>query len=152
MAASKPSAPRIGARENEDAVAAGIDRGLHLADHLGGRDHFLSVEMPATLRRHLIFELDGAGSGALQHRDRAHHINRISEAGIGIDQQRQRHGIGDRGDVIAQLGERHEADIGKSIAHVRDPGAGHVDRRKAVLRDHAREQGVRGAREKRGRA
>ena len=64
---------------------ARIERRLDLADHFGGRDQRLVVEMAATLGKVLILDLDRIGAGALEQADRALDIERIAVAGIGID-------------------------------------------------------------------
>jgi hypothetical protein len=53
------------------AVAAGVDRGLHLADHFGQGHHRLAGEMSALFGKHLILDLDARGAGAFKHADGA---------------------------------------------------------------------------------
>ena len=63
---------RVGARDDDEVeVGAGVGGGLHLGDHLRLRDRLLAVEMAAALRKHLVFDLDGVGAGALQQLDGA---------------------------------------------------------------------------------
>ena len=71
----------------------------------------LAGEVPALLGKHLILDLDAGRAGALEHAHGATHVDRIAEAGVGIDQQRQRHDIGDRGDRVGDLGQRGQPDV-----------------------------------------
>ena len=61
----------------------------------------LAGEVAALLRKYLILDLDARPRPRAPARARCDHVERIAEARIGIDQQRQLHGIGDRGDRIA---------------------------------------------------
>ena len=48
----------VGAGDDQRAVvAACLDRGAHLLDHLGGVDDVLAVHMPAALGRHLVLDV-----------------------------------------------------------------------------------------------
>ena len=68
--------------------------------------------MAAALGKYLVLDLDRVGAGALQHLDRAPHVERVAEAGVGIDHQRTGKHIADGGDVVDQLGERDKAVVG----------------------------------------
>ena len=87
---------RIGPRDDQRlARVPGIDRGADLAAHLLRRDQRLAVEMAAALGKILVLELDRVGAGALELADRAHDIERVAVAGVGIDDQmRSRRGRG----------------------------------------------------------
>ncbi len=69
--------------------------------------------MAAALGRHLVLELDGAGAGALERAHGVPDIERIAEAGVGIDDDRQINDIADGGRVLHQLGQADEAQVRK---------------------------------------
>ena len=87
---------------------------LILRHHLGGGDHLLALEMAAALGKHLVLDLDRVGAGALQHLDGAPHVERVAEAGVGIDHQRAGKHLADRGDVVGKLGQRDEPVVGNA--------------------------------------
>ena len=126
-------------------IAPCIDGGLDLGDHLRQRDHLLAGEMAAFLRKDLVFDLDAGGTRPLQHAHRAGHVDRVAEAGIGVDQQRQVDRVGDRGCRVRDLGQRRQPDIGRAQMHIGDAGARDIAGLEALLLDHAREHRVGGA-------
>ncbi len=67
-----------------------VERRLDLADHFGGRDQHLVVQMAAALREILVLDLDGIGAGALEQADGPFDIEGIAVAGVGIDDQDER--------------------------------------------------------------
>ena len=99
--------------------------------------------MPALFRKDLILDLDAGRAGALKQPDRSSDIERIAEAGIGVRQNRDVDRIGNGRNVFGKLTQRDEANIRHAQAHVRDPGAGHVESLKPVRRNDAREQRIR---------
>ncbi|MCY1238474.1 hypothetical protein D9M72_512150 [compost metagenome] len=138
---------RVGAGHDEQVgVGAGIDGGLDLVDGFLGGDHLLAREMAAALGRDLVLELDAVGARALQHAHRVAHVQRVAEAGVGIDDQRQVHGVADARRVVGDLVQAHEALVGQAEPHVGDARAGDVNGFEAQVFDDARRQRVEGAR------
>jgi hypothetical protein len=84
---------------------------VHLAHHLPGGDNLLAGEVTAPLRRHLVLDLDRGRPCAFKPAHRAGHGDRVPEAGVRIDDQGEVHHVGDRGDLITQLGQPCEADV-----------------------------------------
>ena len=80
-----------GVRSGDDdhALAARIHSRAHLADHLVRRDELLAGEMAAAFRRVLVLDLNGACAGLLQRPHRVRNVDRIAEAGVRVDDQRQ---------------------------------------------------------------
>jgi hypothetical protein len=115
-------------------------------------EHVLACEVAAFLRADLVFELDRVGAGALQRAHRVAHIERIAEARIGIDDERQVHGVANPRRVFGDLVQAHEAEIGQAERHVRHARAGDVERLETRIGDHARAQRVEGARHEQGAA
>ena len=108
--------------------------------------------MAAALRKHLVLDLQCVGAGALQHLDGAPHVQRIAEAGVGIDHQRSGKHLADRHDVIGELGQRYEAIVGNAEEAVGDAGAGDIGGVKAAVRHHARGERIGNARQDQCRA
>ncbi len=102
--------------------------------------------MAAALRELLVLELHGVGAGALQHADRARDVQRIAEARVGIDDERQRDRLAHGGDVGGKLGERDEADIGHAEIGIGEAGAGDIDGGETQALDEARGERVGRAR------
>jgi hypothetical protein len=106
----------------------------------------LPAEVAAALGRDLVLELDAVGARALQRAHRVPHVQRIAEAGVGIDDQRQVHRVADARRVVGDLGQAHEGLVGQAEPHVGDAGAGDVDRLEAEVFDDAGRQRVERAR------
>ncbi len=90
------------------AVLPGVDSRLDLAEHLVGVDHRLAREVAAALGADLVFELDAVCPCPLEHAHRVAHVERIAEAGVGVDQQRQVHRVADARRVLGDLVQAHE--------------------------------------------
>jgi hypothetical protein len=102
----------------------------------------LAGKMPAALREDLVLDLQRVGAGALEQPDGAHHVQRIAEAGVGIDHQRPGKSLADRRHVLGELGQRDEPDVGDAEIGVGDARAGHIGDGKPQIRDHARGERV----------
>ena len=70
-------------------VAAGVNRGVDLLHHFSRADHLLSVEMPAALRGDLVLQLDTSGPSTFQDAHRPGDRDRITEAGVRVDDKGQ---------------------------------------------------------------
>ncbi len=105
--------------------------------------------MAALLRKDLILDLEPGRACPFQHLYGAHHVDRISEAGVGIDQQGNGDRIRNRRDVVGDFGQRGQTDIGRAEIHVGDAGARDIDGLIAEILDDPREQAVGGAGENR---
>jgi hypothetical protein len=134
---------RVGPGDDlEIPVAARVDRGPDLAEHLRQGHDLLPVEMAAALREDLVLELDPRRAGALQHSDRADHVERVAEARVGVDEERDRDRVGHGRDMVHDLGKRGEPDVGRAEMHVGDAGARDVAGLEAEILHDAREQRV----------
>ena len=127
----------------KSASRARVAGGADLLRHGARGDHALAGEMAAALGEFLVLELDRVGAGALQHLDRAGGVDRVAEAGIGIDDERQGDGFAHGGDVLGELGEGQQPDIGRAQEAVGDARAGDIGGGKAQLLDDARRDRVR---------
>jgi len=107
-------------RRSAGRVGPRVHRRLDLLHHATAPNHLLAAEMTAFLRKHLILELDACGAGAFQQPHRARDIDWIAKSRIGIHQNRDVDRIRDGRDVLGQLGQCDESDIGNAEAHVRD--------------------------------
>ena len=78
--------PRIGPRDDDEAaVPARLDGRTELPDLFGDGDDPLPRMCAAALRPDLILEEDAGGAGAHQVAHRAHHVDGVAVAGIGVD-------------------------------------------------------------------
>ena len=103
---------RIGARDDQRVGEARVSSAaLILPDHLVGRDQRLAVEMAAALGEILVLELDRGRARALERAHRAHDIERVAVAGIGIDDQVRADAIADQRDRLGDLAHADEADV-----------------------------------------
>ena len=98
--------------------------------------------MPAAFWAQLVLDLHGARAGALQRADRVAHVQRVAEAGVGVDHDRQLHRIADRRRVLGDLRQADEAEVGQAEKRVRQPRAGQIDGLEAELLDDARRQRI----------
>ena len=125
---------RVGPRDDQRlARAPRVDRGADFAAHLVRRDQRLAVEVAAALGKILVLELDRVGAGALELADRAHHIERVAVAGVGIDDQVRADPVANERQRIDHLGHGDEADVGAAEPGVGDGRAGDIERREPGL-------------------
>jgi hypothetical protein len=112
---------RIGARQDQGVFGVpGVERGAQLAAHLGHRHHALAVKVAAALGKGLVFELNHGRTGALEGAHRALGVQGVAKAGIGIDDHRQLHPLGDAREAVSHLGGGGQADIGAAQSGVGD--------------------------------
>ena len=124
----------IGARQDQRVGAApAVERGAQLAAHLGRGNHGLAVEVATTLRELLVLDLDHRRAGALERPHRPLHVERVAEAGVGVDDHRHAHALGDERERLLDLGGGREPDVGPAEPGVGDRGAGEVQRLEAGL-------------------
>ena len=77
-----------------------------------------------------------ADAGGLQFLDRAHHVERVAVAVIGIDQQRQLAGAIDAIGLVGELGEGQHDQVGRAEHRERADRAGeHADLEAEILGD-----------------
>jgi hypothetical protein len=135
---------RVGARQDQRVgAAARVQRRMQLAGHLGHRDHGLAVEVAAAFGEALVFQLDHRGAGALEGTHRALRVQRIAEAGVGVDDHRQRHALGDARQRVFHLGGGGQPDVGAAQPRVGDGRARQVQRLEAgLLGDQCRQRVV----------
>ncbi len=93
--------------------------------------------MAAALRRALVLELDCAGARLLQRLDRVGDVQSIAKTGIGVDDQRQIDNTSDRHRMLDELGQIHKPEVGQAEMHVRQAGAGEIDRLEPKIRNDA---------------
>src|SRR5664279_4105099 len=101
--------------------------------------------MAAFLRKDLVLDLKSGRARPFQHLHGTDDVHRISKAGVGIDQERQRNGIGDCRDVACYFRQRGQPNVRRAKTHVRDAGPRHIDGFIAEILDNSPEQAVRGA-------
>ena len=107
-----------------------IESGLDLANHFLRRDQRLVVEMPASLGKCLIFELNRVRPRALEQADRAADVQRVAVAGISIDDERGADTIADHGGGVDDFAHGDETDIGASETGIGNGRPRHIERRK----------------------
>jgi len=84
--------------------------------------------MPAPLGEILILELDRVGAGLLKAAHRAHDIERVAIAGVGVDDQVRIDAVADQRQRIGDLAHADEADIRPPEPGVGDRGARDIER------------------------
>jgi len=97
--------------DDERGIAARGERGLELSDHLRNRHR---RERGRTERRGLrqVFETEDGHARMLGLFDGAHHVERIAVAVIGVDEQREIAGAHDAADLVRELGQSNDRDVG----------------------------------------
>ena len=114
MAAEEPrrgardcaASARVGARDNNNLIGTGINRGLDATDHLIHRGDFPARFMAAFLRPELIFDLSCANAGALKFAHRAHDVERSAITRVGVGNYGNRHHVRNAAHAIENFTER----------------------------------------------
>ena len=70
-------------------------------------------------------------------RNRVSSVQSIAEAGISVDDQRQIDHPSDRHRMVDDLGQIHKTEVGQAEMHVRQAGAGKIDRLEPEIRNDA---------------
>ena len=108
--------------------------------------------MAATFGKLLIFELHGRRAGCFEFDDGSFDVHRLAEAGVGIDDQRQRRPACDPRRLVDQLAEGEQADVGQSQRPGRKRGSREVSGLEARSFDEPRRQRVESGSQANGRA
>ncbi len=97
--------------DHEVRVASRVQGGSQFQDHLLSRDHLLTLEVPAALRRDLVLEQEAGSSGPLGLPHGAHDVVQVAMPGIAVGhdwhvdaQSHPPHDVGD-------LAEGQESDV-----------------------------------------
>ena len=123
--------------DDELRVGARIDGGLDAVAHFRGAHEFLAGPVAAALGLHLILEMAARRAGAGHFADRARDHEGAAPAGVRIDEQRQRGRLRDAPDVLADIVQRRDAEIGQAERGIGHARAGKIERAKArALREH----------------
>ena len=141
---------RIGARDDHEIRIERIARLAGGADFQHGfipRNHLPPRDMAAALRRHLVFQMHPRHASADIFFHRAHHIDGIAKARIGIGNQWRTHGRGDQLRVQRHFSQRDQPRIGQAEQVQRGAVARHIKRRKTRMFQNAGRHGVEAARE-----
>ena len=80
--------------------------------------------MTAALRLHLVFDVHAGGAGLGERLHRARDVERAAPAGVRVDQQGQRAGLGDAADVDEHVVHGADAEIRQAEGVRRDAAAG----------------------------
>jgi hypothetical protein len=78
--------------------------------------------MSAPLREELVLDLEPGRARALQHLNGANHVERIAKTCVGINQERQGHGVRHGSHVVRHFGQRRQPDVRRAEMHVGYPG------------------------------
>ena len=144
---------RVGAGQDQRVGAgARVQRGLELAAHLGHGHHGFAVQVPATLGKALVLNLDHGGACALKAAHGALGVECVAKARVGVADDGRAHALGDAGQGVFHLGVGGQAHVGAAQPRVGNGSARQVQRLKARLLRHQGAQGVvhAGARMARG--
>ena len=129
---------------SEVGAAAGRGRGADLGQPILARHDLLVVEMAAFLGEALVLDMDAGDPARLVFAHRAHGVELVAVAGIGVGDDRQVDRGGDAAGVVDHLRHRHQAEIGVAERR-RGAGAGHVDAVEPGALDQPRGDAVIGA-------
>jgi hypothetical protein len=128
---------RVGARQDQGVGAAPrVQRRAQLAAHLGRGHHGLAVQVTTTFGETLVLELDHRRTRTLEGAHRALRVQRVAEAGVGVDDDRHAHTLGDAGQRLFDLGAAHQPHVGAAQQGVGDRRTRQVQRLEAGLRRH----------------
>ena len=133
-------------RATTSAVAAGADGDGDPVGSFVGRDDGLAVEVAASLGYHLVLDLHGGGARRLDLGDGAPHVERSAEAGVDVDDQRQRRGRGDAPSRHDDVVETEQTEVGEAERRRRQGEPGDVGGGEPGLLDQPAAEGVGAAR------
>ena len=92
----------VGARGDEQiGIAARVERGLELGQHLLDRDDLLAGQIAAAIGKHLVAEEQAGDAGGLEGPHHLPHIVDPAEAGVGIDVDRNFNRVADAAVMVA---------------------------------------------------
>src|SRR5699024_3235362 len=114
-------------------------------------DHRLAVQVAAAFGVDLVLDVAAGQPRLLELLDRAGHVHRLAETGVGVDQTGQIGGTGDLTAAGGDLGQGGQADVGQTQL-IGDHGPGDVHAGEALLLDQCDRQRGEGPRERSGRA
>ena len=120
--------------------------GADLVRELLGVDDLLARDVPALLRRHLVLEVEPRDAGLLVLPHRAHDVERVAVARVGVGDERDADGGREVSRVIRHLGQPGETQIGESEPRGGRPVARHVDGGESRALDESGRDAVVGAR------
>jgi len=89
--------------------------------------------MAAAFGEGLVFQLNHGRTRALKTLHRAHDVKRIAKSGVGIDDDRQAHALGDAGKGVSHFGVGGQAYVGAAQPGVGNGCSGQVQSLKARL-------------------
>ena len=121
---------RVRARhDDETGVAARIHGGADAVGHLRRRHEFLAGPVAAALGLHLVLEVHPGRARADQLARGAGDRECGTEAGVGIDEQRQGSRAADAPRVLADVIQARDAEVRQAERGIRDARAREVDAR-----------------------
>ena len=98
--------------------------------------------MPALLRHHLVLQVDPRDAGLLVVPHRAHDVDRVAVAGVGVGDRRHVDGRDDPPGVVDHLRAGQQPDVRAPDQRGRGPKPGHVDDVEPGLLHEPRGEGV----------
>ena len=118
--------------DHEIRVAAGIDRRLDAIDHLLFGNQFLVRTVAAALGADLVLDVHRGGAELDQRLDGSRDVERAgAEAGVDIDQQRQRADVRDPAHIRQDVVERRDTEVRDAQRSGGDAAPGEIDRLEA---------------------
>src|SRR5262249_6580142 len=95
-------------------VAARVERGLQLQDHLVGGDDLLALEVPAALRRDLVLDQDAGRPGALELAHRADDVVQVAVPRVAVGDDGDGDALGHAAHGGGNFGQGDQADVGQA--------------------------------------
>ena len=130
MARSKPSTATASVRAmiSVSAMARESTAALILPTISRRRNQRLVVEMAAALGKVLVLDLDRVGAGAFEQPHGALDIERVTVAGVGVDDEMGGDAVADQRDGIGDFAHADEADVRPPEPRIGDGRAGNIER------------------------
>ena len=123
--------------QDKRVIGAGIGGRLNAVAHFHRADEFLAGPMAAAFGLHLILQMAAGGSGAAHFPNGAREHESAAPTRIGIHQERQRCRVSDAADILADIIQRGETEIGEPEGGIGHAGPGKIERAKpSALRQH----------------
>ena len=124
----------VGSGDDEETWVRFVsDGGTDFGFHVGGGDHFFSVEVAASFGGDLVFKVDSGETSAFHFDDGSGDVPDIPKSGVGIADDWDGRDLAGAGGGFGEFARGDDGDVGEAGDVVGDGSAGEIDAGCALL-------------------